>query len=136
MIVVDTNILVPLFISGPSYGKALELLHRDPTWSTEPFALVELANVLSTYQRANLLSAQACHRHLEEAEYFLAPFLRSISLKQALEFAMRYRVTLHDAQFLAVAISFDKKLITEDVKLRNAVPELTQSLDEALATPC
>ena len=47
---------------------------------------------------------------------------------------LRYRVTAYDGRFLTLALQLDRRLITEDVKLRAAAPKLTQSLAEALAS--
>jgi predicted nucleic acid-binding protein len=47
---------------------------------------------------------------------------------------VQYRVTAYDARFLALAQQLDRRLVTEDAKLRAAAPKLTQSLVEALAT--
>ena len=38
-----------------------------------------------------------------------------------------------DARFLAAAMHLNTKLVTEDKKLRDAAPNLTQSLADALA---
>jgi predicted nucleic acid-binding protein len=133
MIVVDTNILVPLFIKGPRGANVAALLRHDAAWCTEPLALIELINVFATYQRANLLTSEAANRHLDEAELLLTPNLHSIPRRTALHFAVRYKVSGYDAHFLAVADARGKRLITEDAKLRAAAPALTQSLDAALA---
>ncbi|MDE1886408.1 MAG: type II toxin-antitoxin system VapC family toxin [Xanthomonadaceae bacterium] len=133
MIVVDTNILVPLFIHGPRLRAAVALLERDSAWCTEPYALVELANVFSTYMRANMLALEAAHRHIAEAEALLMPHLYRVPRKTVLDVAMRYKISAYDAHFLAVADAKGQPLITEDVKLRAAAPRLTRSLDEALS---
>ena len=132
MIVVDTNILVPLFINGPRTGDATKLLELDREWCTEPYALVELINVFTTYMRAKLLAVEAAHRHLDEAETLLTPHLHHIPNKTVLDYAMRYQVTAYDAHFLAVADARGTRLTTEDAKLRAAAPRLTRSLHEAL----
>lgn len=132
MIVVDTNVLVPLFINGPRTGDAARLLKLDREWCTEPYALVELVNVFTTYMRSKLLAVEAAHRHLDEAETLLTPHLHRVPRKTVLDYAMRYQVTAYDAHFLVVADAHGMRLITEDAKLRAAAPRLTQSLGDAL----
>ena len=51
-----------------------------------------------------------------------------------LAIAARHRVSAYDARFLALADQLGSRLVTEDARLRAAVPALTQSLAEALAT--
>lgn len=133
MIVVDTNIIVPLFINGPNTARCSALLARDAVWRTEPYALIELINVFATYHRSKLISTEAVLRHLHEAEQLLTPNLHFIPRQTALECALEYKISSYDAHFLAVAAALGKKLVTEDVKLRAAAPRLTQSLAEAVA---
>lgn len=47
--------------------------------------------------------------------------------------AIAYKVLVYDARFLVAARKLGVKLVTEDAALRRAAPELTQSLNEALA---
>lgn len=133
MLVVDTNILVPLFIESLRQKDHFDLLDLDPAWCTEPFALIELTNVFTTYVRSQRLSGEAAHRHLEEAKSLLMPHFHRIPLEVVLTYALRYKVSAYDAHFLAVAAARGKRLITEDSRLRAAAPKLTQSLSEALA---
>lgn len=133
MIVVDTNIIVALFLEGRFTAAAKSLLKFDPEWCTEPFALNEFGNVLATYERAGLASRADAKHYLVAAEQFLAPFLCDVKRADALELAFAHRTTLYDAHFLAVADTRGRRLITEDAKLRAAAPRLTQSLDRALA---
>jgi predicted nucleic acid-binding protein len=131
MIVVDTNVIIPLFIRSAESAAAIALREKDDVWRTEAFALVEISNVLATYQRAKFLTASEAQRHLQSAERFLGPHLFSISNQDALAQAIRYGITAYDARFLTVAEALGVKLVTEDVRLRAAAPELTQSLAQA-----
>ena len=52
---------------------------------------------------------------------------------QALETAMQYEISAYDARFISLARHLKMKLVTEDAKLRTAVPTWTMSLADALA---
>jgi predicted nucleic acid-binding protein len=132
MIVVDTNIIFPLFIQSERTEDAIRLRMLDPVWVTEPFALIEFTNVLATYWRTGLVTRDKALEYLTLAEIELAPNIVSVPHSYTLEMAMQYRVTAYDARFLAVAKASGKLLITEDTKLRKSAPNLTQSLDQAL----
>ncbi len=132
MVVVDTNIIVPLYVQSARTEAAKALRDRDDVWQTEPFALVEFNNVLATYRRAEYLTVQEAKNCLAGAELFLQPNYFVVSHESALEMALRYNVTAYDARFLALAQQVGERLITEDAKLRAAAPELTQSMAEAL----
>jgi predicted nucleic acid-binding protein len=133
MVVVDTNIIVPLYVRSARTAAAATLRERDGVWRTEPFALVEFSNVLINYRRAQYLSSSAARDCLVQAEMFLQPHYFAVAHEVALEFALRYNVTAYDARFLALAQQLGTALVTEDAKLRAGAPALTQSLAEALA---
>ena len=106
---------------------------HDSVWRTEPLALIELSNVLISYERTRYLTAALARDCLKRAAVFLQPHLFRVTHEAALDAALRYRVTAYDARFLALAQQLGRPLVTEDAKLRAAAPALTQSLTEALA---
>ena len=134
MIVVDTNIIAPLYVRSARSDAVTELFARDADWRTEPLALIELSNVLFTYERARYITAATARDCLNRAAAFLQPQLFRVSHQAALDAALRYGTTAYDARFLALAQQLGRRLVTEDAKLRAAAPRLTQSLTEALAT--
>ena len=133
MILVDTNIIAPLYVRSARMEAVKELLERDTFWRTEPLALIELGNLLITYERSHYITAATARDCLNRAVAFLLPHLFRVSHEAALDVALQYRVTSYDGCFLVVAQRLDRRLITEDAKLRAAAPKLTQSLAEALA---
>ena len=134
MILVDTNIIAPLYVQSARSDAVRELFARDAVWRTEPLALIELSNVLMTYERARYITAATARDCLSRAAAFLQPQLFRVSHQAALDAALRYGTTAYDARFLALAQQLGHRLVTEDAKLRAAAPRLTQSLTEALAT--
>jgi predicted nucleic acid-binding protein len=133
VILVDTNVIAPLYVRSARTEAVAELFARDSLWRTEPLALIELSNVLVSYERASYITAAMARECLNRAAAFLQPNLFRVTHEAALDTALRYRVTAYDARFLAVAQQLDRLLVTEDAKLRAAAPKLTQSLAEALA---
>ena len=133
MILVDTNVIAPLYVRSAHTEAVAELFARDAVWRTEPLALIELSNVLVTYERTRYITSAAARECLSRAASFLQPQLFRVSHEDALDAALRYRVTAYDARFLALAQQLGQPLVTEDAKLRAAAPDLTQSLAEALA---
>jgi len=134
MVLVDTNVIAPLYVRSARTEAVEELFARDAVWRTEPLALIELSNVLVTYERSRYITAATARDCLNRAAAFLQPQLFRVSHQAALEAALDYRVTAYDARFLALADQLGIRLITEDARLRAAAPALTQSLAEVLAT--
>ena len=134
MQLVDTNVLVALFLeSSPFFEAAQELYRRDNHWRTETHALVELTNALTRYVRAGELELQAAANTLADAERRFGPDVWAAPNAQSLRTALACGVSAYDARFLVAARELGVKLVTEDAKLRRAAPGLTQSLDAALA---
>ncbi len=130
MVVVDTNVLAYLLIAGDKTALAQQLFDQDADWHSEPFALVELSNVLATACRTMGLSPGRARRTLERAEELLENTLHPIDHGLALALANDYSVSAYDARFLAVADQLDAPLVTEDKRLRRAAPNLTAALAE------
>ncbi|MDQ6625611.1 MAG: type II toxin-antitoxin system VapC family toxin [Verrucomicrobiota bacterium] len=134
MLLVDTNLIVPLFVRTAGSDVARDLLEFDGLWRTEPLALIEFSNVLATYQRSRHITAATARDCLARAESWLRPLLFSIRHEAALDLAIRYKVTACDARFLALADELGGRLVTEDARLRAAAPSLTQSIRDALVS--
>jgi predicted nucleic acid-binding protein len=133
MLVIDTNIIAPLYVRSVHTDGVTKLFTHDQIWRTEPLALIELSNVLITYERARYITAATARDCLNRAAAFLQPNLFRVTHQAALDAALRYGTTAYDARFLALAQQLNSRLVTEDAKLRAAAPKLTQSLAEALA---
>jgi predicted nucleic acid-binding protein len=131
MLLVDTNIVAYLMIEGDRTEPAQQLFDRDSDWCSEAFAMVEFSNILATYVRTNALTQPQGTRLLTEAQALLTT-LHNMPNSQALETAMQYEISAYDARFIAVAKHLKQKLVTEDAKLRRAVPQWTISLADAL----
>jgi len=134
MVLVDTNVIAPLYVRSARTEAVEELFARDAVWRTEPLALIELSNMLITYEGSRYITAATARDCLNRAAAFLQPHFFRVSHQAALEAALDYRVTAYDARFLALADQLGIRLITEDARLRAAAPALTQSLAEVLAT--
>jgi len=129
---VDTNILVYLLIEGDRTSAAQELYARDADWRSEAFIMVEFSNVLVTYVRSKALTYERATKLLGKA-LALAPMLTSVVHARALEAATRFGISAYDARFIALAEQMRVKLVTEDIKLQDAVPSWTVSLAGAIA---
>lgn len=127
VVVVDTNVLAYLMLEGDRTSAAQELFERDADWRSEAFIMVEFSNVLTTYVRTKVLSRDQGLKLLAGAEK-LVPVLTSVQNARALEVATQFGISAYDARFVALAIQMKVKLVTEDAKLRAAVPSWTVSL--------
>lgn len=133
MIVVDANILVYSLIEGDYSPLVHKLRERDMDWRTTGLCRHEILNVLATYQRHDILTLAQCKKLLEHAERFMKVAQCEMKMDAALAVAAKYTITGYDAQYVALAQSLNAPLITEDRKLREAVPGIAFSMQEFLA---
>jgi predicted nucleic acid-binding protein len=133
MIVVDANILIYSLIEGDYTPLVHKLRERDMDWRTTGLCLHEILNVLATYQRRDILTLAQCKKLLDHAERFMQVAQSEVKMDVALAVAAKYTITGYDAQYVALAQSLNVPLITEDRKLREAVPGIAFSMQEFLA---
>jgi predicted nucleic acid-binding protein len=132
VVVVDTNVVAYLLIEGDRTAQAQALYAQDPDWRSEGFLLVEFCNLLATYVRAGSLDGDKAAGLLGSAERTLTGVV-NLPHARALTLAVEFGVSAYDARFLAVARQLGAKLVTEDAKLRQSAPALTQTLAQSLS---
>lgn len=133
MIVIDANILIYSLIEGDYSPLVDKLREKDPDWRTTALCLHEILNVLATYQRRGVLTLAQCKKLLDHAERFMKVAQCEVKMDAALVVAAKYAITGYDAQYVALAQSLNATLVTEDRKLREAVPQVAFSMQEFLA---
>lgn len=132
MIVVDTNVVAYLLIEGDRTAEAQALKRADPDWRSEPFLLVEFSNLLATQVRNKALPAADALALLAAAPSQVPGWV-DVPHADALATAQRWKVSAYDARFIACAQRLGSPLVTEDARLRAAVPDHAISIAEALA---
>lgn len=132
MVLVDTNVLFSLVVENDFSASAVVLYERDDDWHSGPHAFVELTNVFVRYVRTRMMSVEEARLALARAESVIGANFHRVLHSDAFDSALRHGVSAYDARFLVAAEAFETKLVTEDVKLRNAAPALTRSLAQAL----
>jgi predicted nucleic acid-binding protein len=129
---IDANILAYLLIEGERSDDARALLRKDTDWHSERFVFIELTNVLVTYLRSGSLRFLDCEIAMERAEALIGNNLHVTPDLEVIRTAQEFRISAYDARYITLAREFGVPLITEDAKLRRAVPSLTVSMKEAL----
>lgn len=134
MRVIDANLLAYLVLDDRHTAGARALLARDADWHTESFALIELANVLTTQVRLDRMPLRSALSAMSTAQSVVKDGLHAVDHEATLTTAAGLRISAYDARYLVLAAELGAPLVTEDAKLRRAAPQLTQSIDQALAS--
>ncbi len=133
MIVVDTNIIAYLYISGDKSPQAEQLLAFDSLWNAPLLWRSEFRNVLSLYLRKGILSLEDILVIMQQAEKLLADNEYKISSAHIMQLINSSSCSAYDCEFVALAQYLDVPLITADKKILREFQKIAKSLDIYLA---
>ena len=133
MIVVDTNIIAYLYISGEKSLQAEQLLTFDSLWNAPVLWWSEFRRVLSQYLRKGILSLDDILIIIQQAEKLLDDNEYKISSAHIMQLINSSSCSAYDCEFVALAQYLDIPLITADKKILREFPKVAKSLDIYLA---
>ncbi len=133
MIVVDTNIISYLYISGDRSQQSENLLSFDSNWAAPILWRSEFRNVLAQYLRKNLLKMDEILLIIQQAEKLLTDHEYEISSAHIMQLVKSSQCSAYDCEFVALAQYLGVSLITADKKILRGFPEITQTVDYYLA---
>lgn len=130
MIVVDTNIIAYLLLSGERSTQAESAYHKDSEWTAPLLWRSEFRNVLANVLRKNVVSLgdavaimDTAMRILEGREYEVPSF-------SVLALLTKSACSAYDCEFVALAQELKVPLITVDHQILNDFPSIAVSLDD------
>ena len=133
MIVVDTNIIAYLYISGDKSSQAEQLLSFDSLWNAPILWRSEFRRVLSQYLRKGILSLDDILIIIQQAEKLLDDNEFKVSSAHIMQLINSSSCSAYDCEFVALAQYLDLPLITADKKILREFPKVAKSLDTYLA---
>lgn len=129
MIVVDTNILVFLYLPTEWTRMAENLLVKNPCWAVPILWRSEFRSVLALCLRKGLLSLEEAMKVQAEAESLLAETEYESNSADVLRLVTNSNCSAYDCEFVALAQALGVKLVTEDRKILREFPDLAVSLN-------
>lgn len=133
MIVVDVNVIAYLLIAGEKTAEARAVWELDADWIVPDLWRHEFLNILATYVRHGGTSVETATALWVSAIALFEGKESAAGPVATLELAERHQVSAYDAQYLAVALDYDAKLITEDKALLRAVPQRCMMMRDFIA---
>jgi predicted nucleic acid-binding protein len=130
MIVVDTNVVAYLFLSGANTEKARSAFLKDPEWAAPLLWRSEFRNVLALYLRKKQLSVSESLHLASEAENLMRGREYQVSSHSVLALAAGSKCSAYDCEFVALADHLRKPLITSDSGILKAFPKIAVPLAE------
>ena len=133
MIVVDTNILLYLYLPGAHTDDCIQLLGKDPEWASPSLWRSEFCDTLLLYLRKKLITQAFAAKAVEAAGLLIAHREYVSASVSVIDLAMHSNCAYYDCEFVAVARSHSTTLVTQDRALLKAFPDDAMSLADALA---
>lgn len=133
MIVADANIVAALYFDGADTDSARLLLDRDGDWVVPGLWRHEMLNIAANYAKFTQSGTARIVAAWENADAQFADRIRPVDLGSALSMSIKHGISADDAQYVALAQELNVWLVTQDKKLRAAMPARTLSLRDAIA---
>jgi predicted nucleic acid-binding protein len=134
MIVVDTNLLVYLYLTSDRSALAEQALIKDPFWSAPLLWRSEFRNVLALYIRKKILQLEDAQRIMTEAMHLMHGREYEVISHQILSLAAASTCSAYDCEFVALARDLDVPLVTVDKQILAQFPAVAISLEKFLAS--
>ena len=129
MIVVDTNIIGYLYLTGERSHQAEMALLKDPQWAAPLLWRSELRNVLALYMRRQHLALQDAQMLMDEATELMRGREYAVVSSQVLRRAAASSCSAYDCEFVALALDLDLPLVTVDRQVLDQFPSVAVTLD-------
>ncbi len=128
MIVVDTNVLAYLLITGERSADAERALVKDPVWAAPLLWRSELRNALALYIRQRRLTVEQALRIMDKADELLQGREYALPSRAILELVVQSACSTYDCEFVALAQDLNVQLVTDDRRILNEFPRVAVSL--------
>ena len=128
MIVVDSNVLVYLYLPSEYTANAEALLERDPEWAAPMLWRSEFRNVLAGYLRRKTVTFDQAFALQSEAESLLEGSEFEVDSRTVFDMVRDSDCSSYDCEFVALATKLNTKLVTMDKKVLRAFPKCAVAL--------
>lgn len=132
MIVADANVVAALYFDGGDTADARQLLAIDGDWLVPELWRHEMLNIAASYAKFTQAGLTRVAAVWEQADAQFGSRSRPVNMTEALRLAAKFGISAYDAQYVLLAQELNVWLVTQDKKLRAAVPDRTLSLRDAL----
>ncbi len=133
MIVVDTNIIVYLYLSSERSEQVEQLLEKDSEWVAPLLWKSELRNVLALYIRKEILSIEEAQEVMEAALMLMDGREYEVVSFRVLELVAKSACSAYDCEFVALAQDLGVQLVTVDKKILREFPNIAVELSEYIS---
>jgi predicted nucleic acid-binding protein len=130
MIVVDTNLICYLFLTGDRSTQAEQAFQKDPDWLAPLLWRSEFRNVLAQYLRRDLISLHEARLIMEQALLVMSGREFDVNSFQVLSLVNASNCSAYDCEFVALAQDLGIRLVTVDHQILNQFSETAVLLEK------
>jgi len=130
MIVVDANLIVYRYVSGPLSSLARAALDRDADWRTASMWRCEFAGAVVNMIRAKILDQNDALEAMSNAANEMSARTSDVPQENVVRIALRDGISAYDAQYIALAELLNLKCVTADGPLARKAPHTTILLSD------
>lgn len=130
MIVVDTNILVYLWLPGDFTLDVEKLLKKDSHWVSSILWKSEFRNVISTFFKKRKITFDYAKEATLNAEAQMTNFEYAVNSLVVLDKVKNSNCTAYDCEFIVLAEELNCKLITKDKEIIKNFPNVAIDLHD------
>lgn len=134
MIVVDTNVLLYLYVNGEYSAQARDVFRKDAEWIAPYLWRSEFRNALALYVRKNILTREQVELICTGAEIQMAEMEYHVSTAAVFNLIERCSCSAYDCEFVALAQQFGVSLVTVDKKVLREFPQTAVTPMQLLTT--
>jgi predicted nucleic acid-binding protein len=134
MIVVDTNVIGYLYLTGSHSMPAEQALRIDPLWVSPLLWRSELRSVLALQIRKKLLNLTDAQQIMEEALRLMQGREYEVASHHVLDLVATSTCSAYDCEFVALARDLGLPLVTADSQILSQFPDTAVSLAEFTGT--
>jgi len=127
VIVVDTNLLVYLYVRGQRTAQAEAVVFRDPAWVAPLLWRSEFRNTLAGLVRRREIVLEDALRMVNDAERRMIGSEFSVVSDHVLRLATQSRCSAYDCEFVALAHDLGIPFVTADREVLGAFPSTAVS---------
>lgn len=130
MIVVDTNLIVYLYLEGDFSVQAEKVFQSDPTWAAPWLWRSEFRNVLAFYLRKKIVAYESSLEIIAQAEKLMLGHEYSVVSSQVMELVQASQCSAYDCEFVCLAQTLQIPLVTADKKILSAFPDISVAVTD------
>jgi predicted nucleic acid-binding protein len=129
MVVVDTNIIAYLYLSGERSQQVEKLLTADSHWCAPALWRSEFRSVLGQYLRKKILGFDEVLFIMNQAEELLSENEYEVPSASILQLLGTSQCSAYDCELVALARHLGVPLVTADEQILREFPAIAQSVD-------